>query len=291
MKRSSQWFALLLIGAAGAICLSAQPDEAPERKTKDRKAYVTRQGSSFLGIGVSEIDAERVKALNLKEERGVEVTSVEENGPGAKAGLKQGDVVLEYNGERIQGIEQFVRLVRETPAGRQVRLLVWRNGGAITLTPTIESRPARFSFHGPDGESFSFNFPEIPPIPPIPPMPDVPTGNMSWRSSSLGIESEALTPQLAQYFGVKEGVLVRSVNPDSPAAKAGIKAGDVITKVAGTAIARPHDISNAVRSQRGKNSVSFVVVREKRELTLTVAMADESRMRGLRRLTWAPKQC
>jgi predicted metalloprotease with PDZ domain len=78
---------------------------------------------------VAEIDSERAKALNLKEVHGVEVKSVDHDSPAAKAGLKESDVVLEYNGQRIEGTEQFVRLVRETPVDRQVKLLVWRNGG------------------------------------------------------------------------------------------------------------------------------------------------------------------
>ena len=87
-----------------------------------------RQPISYLGIGVVDVDAERAKALNLKEERGAEIKSVAEDSPAAKAGLKEGDVVLEYNQERVEGMEQLVRLVRETPPGRQVALSVWRNG-------------------------------------------------------------------------------------------------------------------------------------------------------------------
>jgi serine protease Do len=86
-------------------------------------AQVTVQvsGTSYLGIGVADVTAERTKALNLKEERGAEVTNVAVDSPASKAGIKEGDVVLEYDGAAVQGIEQFTRLVRETPVGRQVR--------------------------------------------------------------------------------------------------------------------------------------------------------------------------
>ena len=88
-------------------------------------AQVTVQvgGASYLGIGVADITAERAKALNLKEERGAEVTNVAEDSPAAKAGIKEGDVVLEYDGAAVQGIEQLTRLVRETPVGRQVKIV------------------------------------------------------------------------------------------------------------------------------------------------------------------------
>src|SRR5260370_21600677 len=108
--------------------------------------------SSFLGVGVSEIDSERAKALKLKEERGVEVTEVHDASSAEKAGVKVGDAILEYNGQRVEGLEQFLRFVRETPVGRQVKLLISRNGAAQTLMAAICSRPAGGLFsHGRGG--------------------------------------------------------------------------------------------------------------------------------------------
>ena len=90
--------------------------QAPKAPRAARSPRVLVHASqSYIGLGVAEIDAERAKALNLKEERGVEVKSVTENSPAAKAGIKTGDMVLEYNGQRVEGMDQFSRLVRETP--------------------------------------------------------------------------------------------------------------------------------------------------------------------------------
>src|ERR1700722_4044262 len=83
---------------------------------------------SFLGVGIQEINSDRAKQLNLTEEAGVEVTYVEANSPAAAAGLKTGDVVVQYNGQRIEGTEQFTRLVLETPEGREVKLQIFRGG-------------------------------------------------------------------------------------------------------------------------------------------------------------------
>jgi serine protease Do len=266
-----------------------------------------KHGISYLGVGAADIDAERAKALKLSEERGVELKSIDSDGPAAKAGLKEGDVVLEYNGQRVEGTEQFVRLVRETPPGRQVRLLISRDGNTQTVTLATGTRTSHFVA---GGGGFHFDVP-VPPVPPIPPetarefrrfedaysgaerwwrgmTPDLPSGNMSWRSGALGVESEALTAQLAQFFGVKEGVLVRSVNRNSPAEKAGIKAGDVIVKISGNPVETPRDISRELRSVRGQGNVSVTLVRNQKEVTVTVALPEPS---GGRRIAPAAAFC
>src|SRR5206468_8993249 len=122
--------ALVAAPAVFAQPVPPAPPAAPRAPRPERSSRVIMPGasSSFLGVGVSEIDSERAKALNLKEERGVEVKNVDEDSPAAKAGVKVGDVVLDYNGQRVEGMEQFVRFVHETPVGRPVKLLISRNG-------------------------------------------------------------------------------------------------------------------------------------------------------------------
>jgi serine protease Do len=110
-------------------------------------------------------------------------------------------------------------------------------------------------------------------------MPDIPKAMMSWRSAVLGLEAESLgESQLATYFGVKEGVLVRSVMKGTAAEKAGIKAGDVLMKVDETKVATPRDVTSAVRSARSNSRKSFpvLVMREKREVSLSLTVDDES---------------
>jgi serine protease Do len=232
---------------------------------------ITRGSGSFLGIGVQEIDAERARTLNLREERGVEVTRVEDDGPAAKGGMKIGDVVLEYNGERVQGVEQFMRMVRETPPGRDVKLSITRSGSPQQLAIKTGSRKTWMtSRYGEFGavDLPRIEFPEIS-------IPDMPRAFMTWRSSLVGMEAEALDAQLAEYFGVKEGVLVRSVVRGSAAEKAGLRAGDVIVKVDDTKVTSPREVSATMRSSRSKKTVPVVVVREKRETTLQLSV-DES---------------
>jgi serine protease Do len=248
---------------------------------------------SYLGIGAQEIDAERAKELKLPEPRGVEVTRVEEDSPAAKAGLKQGDVVLQYNGQRVEGTEQFVRLVRETPPGRQVTLQISRNGAIQTITAAVGERKDfvyRRNFGvgpeiAPDMEKLREELGRMQLDPKFHQdmarlqaelgamrlrMPDMPEPLMAWRSPVLGIEAEALTSQLAEFFGVKQGVLVRSVAKDSAAEKAGIKAGDVIVRVDNQEVSTPSGLSRRVRELDSRSSFPVTVVRNRQEVVLNV---------------------
>lgn len=278
---------ICLAGLLGPATFAAPP--APARARTAARRVVVPRGSSYLGIAVVEIEADRAKALHLKEARGVEVTCVDEESPASKAGLKPGDVVLEYNGERVQGGEQFVRLVRETPPGHNAALLVVRNGANQTLTATIAQRPTAAFAYAFDGENFAMAVPPMQPMPPMPPMqplpgiriPDIPRAFMTWRSPTLGIESESLNPQLAEFFGVKDGVLVRSVTKDSTAEKAGFKAGDVIVKVDGEKVASPREISSILQASRSKKTLPITVIRRQKEVELNVVLDENTRWPAL----------
>lgn len=270
---------VLSIAALSAGMLFAQPEPPdppgpPRREADERVLRLARPRTAYLGIGVADIDAERAKALKLPEERGVEVKSVTPDGPAAKAGIREGDVVLEYNGQRVESQESLLRMVRETPPGRQAKLAIWRNGASQTVTATLGTQPR--SFGRMYGREWNIEIPDIPEFV-IPRIPDVPRSMLSWRSTVLGVESESLGSQLAEFFGVKEGVLVRSVVRGSPAEKAGIKAGDVITKVDGTKVTSPREISGVLRDLRGtKRTVPVTVVRERKEMTLDVLLEEQS---------------
>ena len=227
----------------------------------------------YLGVGVVELTDDRVKALKLKDDQGVEVKRVDENSPAAKTGVKENDVILEVNGKGVEGNEQFRDLIGETSPGTKISLTIWRNGAKQTVSVTLDARPVNlFVFGGPE-------FPDgaIPPMPPMPPVPfngGNPFPTMPANSPMVGFEGEALNSQLAEFFGVKEGVLVRSVNPKTPAERAGLKAGDVVVKVNGTPVTTPREITSLVLSSRRK-AISFTVVRNKKEISLNVEIAED----------------
>ena len=249
-----------LIGLLAGLPATAQTPRTP--------IMIGLRGGSYLGVNVKEIDTERARELKLRDEQGVEITSVEPDSPASKAGLAIGDVVQEYNGQRVEGLEQFIRLVRETPGGRQVKMTVSRGGASQTLTATLGTR--KTAFRGSE-DDIRIAIPRFE----VPVLPDVPKAFMSWRSSMLGVEAESLEGQFAEYFGVKDGVLVRSVMKGSAAEKAGLKAGDVITKVDDTRVATPREVTSAVRSAKSKKTFPVTLMREKREQTLSVTMDDD----------------
>jgi serine protease Do len=261
---------IALVAAAGLVSSSVFAQQVAIPRSRTAQGYVVQKASGgYLGIGGLDISPERAKALNLKEERGVEVSSLAEDGPAAKAGIKDGDVVLEFNGQPVQGTAQFQRLVRETPVGRQVKITVWRGGAAQTLTATVgENRQTTMIAPG-DG-SWNFSMPEIPAMPNI----EIPHFNMSSQNPMLGIVGESLgqEDQLADFFGVQEGVLVRSVKKGSAAEKAGIKAGDVITKVDDSKVTSSTEITRVLRGLKSKKTFGVTVVRNRKEMPLTVTM-------------------
>lgn len=266
MEYPAMRFSVLVIAFAAATVLTGNLLEAQTiRESQFLFAPQLRATGSYLGVSLAEVDADRAAALKLGEARGVEVTKVEEGSPAENAGLKAGDVLLSYNGENILGVQQFVRLVRETPQGRRIRIQFWRDGKMqSTVATTGEARshileipPGLVGVEVPDLRNFS--------------MPDIPNPLLVWKSSMLGMECEPVDSQLAQYFGVKRGVLVRSVEKGSAAEKAGLKAGDVLTAVGDQSIATPRDVTSFMRAehQPGK-PVSVALVREHKQLRLSV---------------------
>ena len=224
-------------------------------------------GGTYLGVNLCEVPSDRARELKLKEAYGVEITRVEEGSPAEKAGLKSGDVVLEYNGQRVEGMEQFGRLVRETPPAREVKLMISRNGATQTVTATVQTR--KLKNLATVMPNLDINMPEIR-------IPDMPQMFTTWRSPMLGVEAESLGSQLAAYFGVKDGVLVRSVAKDTAAEKAGIKAGDVITKVDGSTVTTPNELVSALHSASSKKSFPIDLVRDRHETSVTVTIEDRS---------------
>ncbi|HTU34857.1 MAG TPA: PDZ domain-containing protein [Candidatus Acidoferrum sp.] len=250
--------------------------EVGDRLQQDGAVLFSQDNDAgWLGVEIEEVTPDRAKDLKLPVVRGVIVQQVEADSPAAKAGLKQNDVILEYDGHTVEGTVQFRRLVRETPPGRAVNLEVSRDGATQRLSVQITDRNAYYEkrMRGamPEfGKSFSFEVPNF-----NMQMPGA--GTFMWMSGggpALGIEAEDLSGQLGAYFGAPNdaGVLVRSVHTETPASRAGLKAGDVIVKLDGTAVKSVSELRDDLREKRDQKSVTLSVLRRGSEVNLTVQM-------------------
>lgn len=232
---------------------------------------------SYLGVDTRDITPDRLGPLHLKDERGVEVTMVDQDAPAGKAGLKEQDVILTLNGADVQSVEQLRRMIREIPPGRVASLGISRNGQAMTIKVELGDRKKNYSYnYGPDGKPFKFEMPVMPTMPVMPDMPEMPVSIVVVHSSARsGLMVENLTPQLGDFFGAKNGngVLVRSVEKGSGADKAGFRAGDVIVKINGEPIRDSGDFSHALRSRKD-NTASISVIRDKKEQTITITLPE-----------------
>jgi C-terminal processing protease CtpA/Prc len=228
--------------------------------------------SSYLGVDISDVTTERLSALKLKEEKGVEVTMVDQDAPAGKAGIKEHDVILTMNGTAIESGAQLRRMIHEMPPGRIVSFGLSRDGQPVTVKVQLADKHSEFSGMGHDMKNFSVQIPEIH-IPDI----DIPSINMVMVTSSArsGLMVENITPQLGEFFGVKDGngVLVRSVEKGSRAEKAGFHAGDVIVKVNDQSVHDTSDFMHAVRSRNGA-AVSVGVIRDKKEQNLNLSLPE-----------------
>lgn len=267
--RAGKWIGLAAALLAGVIGAVAQPTK-PERRCvgacdvgpANENVLIVSSGNVWLGVTLADVTAEKMAELKLKEEYGAIVTEVEQDSPAAKAGVRENDVILEYQGERVHSAAQLGRLVRETPSGRSVRLLISRAGQQQTLTATLEPREySRLDVRIP-----RIRIPEF----------DI---HIFTSRPRLGISADSLTPQLAEYFGVKQGkgVLVREVNAGSVAEKAGLKAGDVIVRVEDETIEDLGDLRDALAKKKGGETVTLGIVRNRTETSLHVQLEEARR--------------
>ena len=227
-------------------------------------------GGSWLGVGVSEVTADKVKELKLPAERGVVLGKIVPDSPAAKAGLKESDVVTEINGQRVEGTEQFRRMIREIPAGRTAQLTVWRNGRAETMAVTLgksELERGQTMVAPAMPGNFAFQMPEIPEMGEA-----FGSGIFTGSRTRLGIDAENIDGAFGNYFGAPdgEGILVRGVFPDSPAEKAGIKGGDVNTTVNGQRVRSVGELRAKISGSSDGKATALGVIRNKAAMTLSV---------------------
>jgi len=249
----------------GSTALGAQ--QAPEPGGYEMRSLMIHDSSqTWLGVELNDVTSDQVRDLKLGGEYGAYVKEVEKDSPAAKAGLQPGDVILQFGGDKVRSVAELRRLVSETPAGRNIEIQVRRNGEDKTLNATVEAR------NGGAGPLLGKLRDEVWPRINVP----VYDFSFDFGGPRLGVAVDPLTEQLGEYFGVKDGkgVLVREVNSGSAAAKAGLKAGDCITKIDSAPVESANELHRALLRKQGESregrDVTLTIVRDRKEQTLKV---------------------
>jgi serine protease Do len=289
--RNAFSFLFSLIFAAGIVLAQQVAPAAPPPPPAEPAMPLTPEGpqnfsffiagGSFLGVYAEDISKDNMGRYNLREVRGVGITQVVKDSPAEKAGLRKDDVILRFDGENVTSTRKLNRLVSEVAPDQSVRLGISRGGSEQEVSVTIgkrnESMNAGEGFHALQG------------LPGLRGLitPEAPGANVwKWEGPEqggegmvfafgnnrrIGVSTMQLTKQLAEYFGVAEGqgVLVTSVADDSPAAKAGIKAGDVITAIDGEKVEGAGDVARGINKKK-EGDVTLTVIRKGNPRTITV---------------------
>lgn len=276
--------AIIILAVGSALAQQSSPPPAPEPPDEpfDQNFEFFLGGDGFLGVYAENINRDNMGRYHVNQVRGVGVTRIVKDSPAEKAGLRQDDVILRIDGENISSVRKLNRIVSELAPDQSVKITVSRGGSEQDVTATIGKRsntsfagadvfkgqpriwkwegnePRTFKWDGPlfkggdltddDGLVFALN-----------------------NSRRIGVSAMQLTKQLADYFGIAsgKGVLVTSVTDDGPAAKAGIRAGDVITAVDGEAVDSLSQMSR-VLNRKKEGDVTLTVVRNKGQQTFRV---------------------
>ncbi len=264
---------------------------------------LSQNSGTYLGVFISEVSSEDVERLSLREERGALVTDMPDEGPASDAGIQTDDVIVSWNGSRIESAAQLRRMVRETPAGRGVDIGYIRDGRdrtvsieladrspqVVRLQPQMEEMRHRLEglrelqegragelrelqegrageLHERLGRLREFQF-----------APRSGGGGFQFfmRGGRLGVGIQNLSDQLAEYFGADDGgVLVTSVSEDSPAEAAGLRAGDVIIGVGGDSVEDPGDLMEAI-GEADEGEIEIRILRDRSQRTLRATLPEQ----------------
>lgn len=288
------------LSLTAGIALAQQPTPPPSAPEAPQAPVVAAPfgqtftlfagGGSFLGVHAEDISRENMGRYNMREVRGTGITNVVKDSPAEKAGLRKDDVILKFDGENVTSVRKLNRLVSEVAPDQTARLTISRGGSEQEVAVTVGKRKdsdALTRVFGPGNVEGWKGLEGLKGLEGVGP------GARVWKweggepgdgvvigfgnSRRIGVTTTTLTKQLADYFGIADGkgVLVTSVTEDGAAAKAGMKAGDVITGIDGEKIEDAGDLSRAINKKK-EGDVTLTVVRNKNQRTITVTPKQTS---------------
>ena len=289
-------FSLLLmagIALAQQAAPPAPPPPMPDAPVEAPEAFsLFIGGGSFLGVYAEDINKENMARYGMREVRGVAITQVIKDSPAEKAGLRKDDVIVRFEDDSVTSVRKLNRLVAEVAPDQTVKLRISRSGGeqevAVTIGKRNQSINAMGDWHGLKGLDKIEGLDRLKEL-----EGDMPPGANVWKWEGqgpgkdgmifafgnhrrIGVSTTQLTKQLAEYLGIgdSKGVLVTSVMDDSPAAKAGLKAGDVITAIDGEQVEDAGDLAQGINKKKD-GDVTLTVIRNKNQRTITVTPKED----------------
>jgi S1-C subfamily serine protease len=253
----------LFLALAGALALPTfafANDENEDKRT-------------YLGIRMQRVEGDLADALSIDEDSGVLIGQVVDDSPAAKAGLKEGDVILKVDGQEMGTPEALGELIRSKSVDEKINVQFLRSGKTRTVTVTLADAPENFREER--SRTSRRNVPEE--LEAF----EIEEGESGWSHGYLGVMTQPLSEDLGEYFGVRdgEGALVSEVVDSSPAARLGLRAGDVITKLDGNDINGPGDLLRAMRDIEEEKEIEVTWIRDKkvREGSVQVEVRDAAR--------------
>ncbi|MEW6412696.1 MAG: PDZ domain-containing protein [Candidatus Zixiibacteriota bacterium] len=247
----------------------------------------------WIGIYGQSVTEDLADAFDLDIEYGAVVNEIVDDSPAEAAGLEEGDIIIAFGGSRVEDYDDLLDMLEERKPDEKVKLKINRDGKEMELEVTLEGRPRDYHsswrwYDDDDHIVYVPRVPSVPRVPAVPGVPDVPRvlaipeidklvlANSYFDRSYIGVQVTMLTTQLGEFFGVEKGrgMLVTSVEDDSPAAKAGIKAGDVITKADNQRIFERDDLHEVINDFEKGEKINIVIVRDKKEQSVEVEIAE-----------------
>jgi serine protease Do len=215
-------------GIGFAIPVNMAKDIAPQLQ---EKGHVTR---GWFGVSIQEMTPELAKSFGLKEKKGALVSEVVTGSPAEKAGIQQGDVIMEFDGKAVADSQELPRMVASTPVGKSVNVKLWRNGKALDQQVKVSEMEE-----------------------------NIEVSKTASHNKTLGIAVQNLTPEMARRLRLKSetGVVVTRVESGSPAADAGIQTGDIIREVNRTPVKSVEDLVQKLDQAKDQNSILLLVQR------------------------------
>ncbi len=272
-----------------------EPSKQPDKPPKPSVFSFQFEGGSYLGIEPQEVTKDNFGKFGLSSVRGVAVEKVVENSPAASAGLQAGDVIVKFEGEEITSVRKLSRLIAEVAPDHQVKLTILRGGNEQEITATMGKHEFPGVFNGnfkveamPNLQAMP-KMPDMSKLPQVQAMPKVQVmppnfkgDTFIWKGDGengfffganrqIGVSVSSLTKQLGDYFGVSDGkgLLINNVRENSPAAKAGLKAGDIIVEVEGKEVKGNADLIRTINEKK-EGDITLTIIRDRNRQTVQV---------------------